>query len=80
MSHNPQSMFALVKSAAPLALFFALATPALAADWQIVKVGNREYLTVDNIAKFYGLTTSSQPAEKHVRDQQFSELGRVRTR
>ena len=23
-------------------------------DWQVIKVGNRDYLSVDNIAKFYG--------------------------
>src|SRR5580765_7470938 len=25
------------------------------ADWQVIKVGPRDYLTADNIAKFYGL-------------------------
>src|SRR4051812_41686657 len=57
----------LVKFTVPLTLLIALCTGVLAADWQIVKVGNREYLTVDNMAKFYGLTTSTRPADKHVR-------------
>jgi len=30
-------------------------TPKPSADWQVIKVGQRDYLTVDNIAKFYGL-------------------------
>src|ERR1700704_1149750 len=25
------------------------------ADWQVIKVGPRDYLSADNIAKFYGL-------------------------
>jgi N-acetylmuramoyl-L-alanine amidase len=47
---------------------FALASGAPAAsDWQIVKIGGREYLTVDNIAKFYGLPTGIAPVEKRIR-------------
>jgi N-acetylmuramoyl-L-alanine amidase len=30
-------------------------TPKPSADWQVIKVGPRDYLSVDNIAKFYGL-------------------------
>ena len=30
-------------------------TPAPNKDWEVIKVGPRDYLTVDNIAKFYGL-------------------------
>lgn len=61
-------MFALLKFAATLALLVALtnASPA-ASDWQIVKVGNRDYLTVDNIARFYGLPTGGVPVQKRVR-------------
>jgi N-acetylmuramoyl-L-alanine amidase len=40
---------------------------AAASDWQIVKIGGREYLTVDNIAKFYGLPTGVAPIEKRIR-------------
>ena len=30
-------------------------TPNPSVDWQVIKVGARDYLSVDNIAKFYGL-------------------------
>ena len=30
-------------------------TPKPSADWQVIKIGSRDYLSVDNIAKFYGL-------------------------
>lgn len=36
-------------------------------DWQVIKVGNRDYLSVDNIAKFYGLLTIADPVLKKVR-------------
>jgi N-acetylmuramoyl-L-alanine amidase len=35
-------------------------------DWQVVKVGPREYLTVDNIAKFYGLIGNVDSTGKSV--------------
>lgn len=31
------------------------ATPKPSVDWQVIKVGARDYLSADNIAKFYGL-------------------------
>ncbi len=61
-------MFASAKTFFSLALLFALSAVALAAsDWQIVKVGGREYLSADNVAKFYGLPTGVAPIEKHLR-------------
>jgi len=61
-------MFARLKVVASLCLLFSLTAAGLAAsDWQIVKIGGREYLTVDNVAKFYGLPTGIAPIEKHVR-------------
>jgi hypothetical protein len=52
-------MFTHSKIAAAFAVLLALTTAARAAsDWQVVKVGNRDYLTVDNISKFYGLPAS----------------------
>ena len=53
-----------------LAVLTLLALPSgvpAASDWQIVKIGGREYLTVDNIAKFYGFPTGIAPIEKHIR-------------
>ena len=35
-----------------------------ATDWHVVKVGSRDYLSVDNVAKFYGLLTISDPILK----------------
>jgi N-acetylmuramoyl-L-alanine amidase len=61
-------MPALSKFIATLALSCLLTNAGLAAsDWQIVKIGGREYLTVDNIAKFYGLPVGVTPIEKHIR-------------
>jgi N-acetylmuramoyl-L-alanine amidase len=47
-----------------LSVFISLAsTHAFAADdWQIIKVSGRDYLSVDNISKFYGLPAAVAPA------------------
>jgi N-acetylmuramoyl-L-alanine amidase len=51
-----------------LLAFVTLAASVLAAsDWQIVKIGGREYLTVDNVARFYGLPVGVAPIEKRIR-------------
>jgi len=51
-----------------LVAFFALVGVSLAgSEWQIVKVGGREYLTVDNVARFYGLPSGVEPVEKRIR-------------
>ncbi len=42
-------------SAKPSATPAAKPSPTPAQDWQVVKVGPRDYLSVDDIAKFYGL-------------------------
>ncbi len=61
-------MFARFKVAATLALLFTLTPLGLAAtDWQIVKVGPREYLSLDNVAKFYGLPSGVVPINKRIR-------------
>ncbi len=53
---------------ATLTVWLALtAICAAAADWKIVKVSGREYLSVDNIAQFYGLPTGVAPTERHIR-------------
>jgi N-acetylmuramoyl-L-alanine amidase len=42
-------------SAKPSATPAAKASPTPNQDWQVIKVGPRDYLSADNIAKFYGL-------------------------
>ena len=54
----------------PLGLFAFLAFAGMVfadSDWQVVKVRGRDYLTVDNIAKFYGLPIGVAPVDKHLR-------------
>ncbi len=62
-------MFARSKSIAALLALLALLTTAgfAASDWEIVKIRGREYLTVDNVAEFYGLPTGVAPIEKRIR-------------
>jgi N-acetylmuramoyl-L-alanine amidase len=46
---------------------FAIGQPAAfaASDWEIIKVSGRDYLSVDNISRFYGLPAGiAAPAEK----------------
>lgn len=50
-----------------VAFFAFIAIACAASDWQIVKVGGREYLTLDNIARFYALPAPVAPVEKRVR-------------
>jgi N-acetylmuramoyl-L-alanine amidase len=56
-----------------LVLFFAcvfathFAVAKAPTDWHVIKVGSRDYLSVDNIAKFYGLLSTSDPILKKVR-------------
>ena len=55
----------LIVFACLFATHAALAKSAV--DWHVIKVGNRDYLSVDNIAKFYGLSAVSEPVIKKVR-------------
>jgi N-acetylmuramoyl-L-alanine amidase len=50
-----------------VALFALIGSAFATTDWQIVKLHNRDYLTVDNIAKFYGLPSKATPADKRIR-------------
>jgi N-acetylmuramoyl-L-alanine amidase len=50
-----------------VACFASLAAAKPDTDWQVVKVGNRDYLTVDNVAKFYGMMVINDPILKKVR-------------
>ncbi len=61
-------MFARPKFLAALTFLLAFSGLAQAAvDWKIVKIRGREYLTAENIAKFYGLPSGVAPSEKHLR-------------
>ena len=62
-------MFPRKKLVGCLAIALAgIAQSALASsDWQIVKVRGRDYLTVDNVAKFYGLPIGVEPVAKRIR-------------
>lgn len=50
-------------------LAFCVATGSLraAADWKVIKVGRWDYLTVKNVADFYGFTGEVAPIEKAIR-------------
>ncbi|MBA3883215.1 MAG: N-acetylmuramoyl-L-alanine amidase [Chthoniobacterales bacterium] len=52
-----------------IALAFAVLSPLAraASDWQVVKVGGWDYLTVDNIANFYGFPPTLEPVNKTIR-------------
>lgn len=43
-----------------------------ASDWHVVKVGARDYLTLKNIAQFYGLPTDVQPGGPHGKTLNFA--------
>ena len=62
-------MFPRKKLVCYLAIALAgIAQSALASsDWQIVKVRGRDYLTVDNVAKFYGLPIGVEPVANRIR-------------
>ena len=36
-------------------------------DWQLIKVNGRDYLTVDNISKFYGLPAEVAPSGAQIK-------------
>src|SRR5689334_18924044 len=70
MYHNGRPMFTRRSLPLTLAPLFALAASAFAAasaDWQLVQIHGRDFLTVDNIAKFYNLPNKATPADKRVR-------------
>ncbi|MFN2507522.1 MAG: N-acetylmuramoyl-L-alanine amidase [Chthoniobacterales bacterium] len=50
-----------------LALLPATQPARAASDWQVIKVGRWDYLTVDNIAKFYGFAGEVGPTGKTIR-------------
>ncbi len=60
-------MFARRYFALLLAALLLAGSVSAATDWKIVKIRGREYLTVDNVAAFYGLPTGVVPIEKRIR-------------
>jgi len=63
-----------VKRWSVLAFVFAsLAVPfpitSAAADWQVIKVNGHDYLTVDNISKFYGLPAEVVPSGARIQSE-----------
>jgi len=51
--------------------FFALASSIViaAVDWQVIKVSGHDYLTVDNISKFYGLPADVVPSGAKIQSE-----------
>lgn len=75
----PRHWFARVVRALCCLLLLATVTPAFAASskkekqkpavgspWRVIKIGSHDYLTVGNIAEFYGLPVDVQPVEKTI--------------
>ncbi|MEP6822797.1 MAG: N-acetylmuramoyl-L-alanine amidase [Chthoniobacterales bacterium] len=60
-------MFASLRASAFLLVCAWSVAAAATPDWKIVKISGREYLTAENIARFYGLPTGVTPIEKHLR-------------
>jgi N-acetylmuramoyl-L-alanine amidase len=52
------SVLAFVLAFSPLPLSIAIA----AAEWQVIKVNGHDYLSIDNISKFYGLPAEVVPS------------------
>ncbi|MDQ6655232.1 MAG: N-acetylmuramoyl-L-alanine amidase [Verrucomicrobiota bacterium] len=65
---NARRLFRFPALLAALALLLCAGGVARAAsDWQVVKVGRWDYLTVDNIAKFYGFPPPGPPVNNSIR-------------
>lgn len=58
----PRSFLALA-----LVTLVCLSPADAANEWQVIKVGRWDYLTVDNIAKFYGFSADVAPINKTIR-------------
>src|SRR5436190_21921304 len=61
-----------VKRRSVLAFVFAsLALPSsiaiAAGEWQVIKINGHDYLTVDNISKFYGLPAEVAPSGAQIK-------------
>jgi N-acetylmuramoyl-L-alanine amidase len=62
---NRQRLFLFCLTTALLGAFAE--SGRAASDWQVIKIGGWDYLTVDNVAKFYGFAADVTPINKHVR-------------
>src|SRR5882724_8329916 len=50
-----------------LSVFIILHSSFAADDWQLIKVNGRDYLTVDNLSKFYGLPVGVAPSGAQIK-------------
>ena len=50
-----------------LSVFIVSHSSFAADDWQVIKVNGRDYLTVDNISKFYGLPAEVAPSGAQIK-------------
>ncbi len=59
----------LLRTLCAIALVFAVVSPfaRAASEWQGVKGGGWDYLTVDNIASFYRFPPTLEPVNKTIR-------------
>jgi N-acetylmuramoyl-L-alanine amidase len=64
---TPSKKIPLLFCGALAVLLSGAMTLRAASDWKIIKVGNREYLSVENVAQFYGFPADAVPIGKTVR-------------
>jgi N-acetylmuramoyl-L-alanine amidase len=57
-----------------LVIGMALAQTFAASDWQIIKLNGQDYLSVDNVSRFYGLPAGVAPAGDKIRSDKVSPL------
>jgi N-acetylmuramoyl-L-alanine amidase len=57
-----------------LVIGMALAQTFAASDWQIIKLNGQDYLSVDNVSRFYGLPADVAPAGDKIRSDKVSPL------
>ena len=56
----------LLSAVAAGCLFTGIGIAKAADDWQIISVGNRDYLTFENVARFYQLQSQPTPADNRL--------------
>jgi N-acetylmuramoyl-L-alanine amidase len=73
MLHVADIPAALMHTSKPLVFLFALGAFLLPLQplraeslWQIIKINNRDYLTLKNVADFYSLRSGAGPGERHI--------------